>query len=101
MLRAYVVAGVVGSGPWVISISSMLLIGVVSTRLNLSPELITPFLATVTYLMATSLTLSGMLQLLFVRFIADRLFEKREEAVAPNLLGALVVTTAGSALLGG
>ncbi len=101
MLRAYVVAGVVGSGPWVISISSMLLIGVMSTRLNLSPELITPFLATITYLMATSLTLSGMLQLVFVRFIADRLFEKREDAVAPNLLGALVVTTGSSAVLGG
>lgn len=100
MLRAYVVAGIVGSGPWVISISSMLLIGVLAQSLARGPELVTPFLASVTYLMAASLTLSGFVQLLFVRFIADRLFEKREESVAPNTVGALVVTTVASAVAG-
>lgn len=100
MLRAYIVAGIVGSGPWVISISSMLLIGVLAQTLRRGPELVTPFLATVTYLMATSLTLSGFLQLVFVRFIADRLFEKKEDAVAPNLMGALVVMTITSAVIG-
>ena len=100
MLRAYVVAGMVGSGPWVISISSMLLIGVLAQSLNRGPELVTPFLASVTYLMAASLTLSGFLQLVFVRFIADRLFEKKDEAVSPNLMGILVLTTIVSAIIG-
>lgn len=100
VLRAYVVAGIVGSGPWVISISSMLLIGVLARTLSRHYELVTPFLATVTYLMATSLTLSGAMQLVFVRFIADRLFEKREDAVAPNLMGALLVTTVVSGTVG-
>jgi polysaccharide biosynthesis protein PelG len=100
IVRAYVVAGIVGSGPWVISISSMLLIGFLAQSLRRGPELVTPFLASVTYLMAASLTLSGFLQLVFVRFIADRLFEKREDAVAPNTMGALVVTTVVSAVVG-
>lgn len=100
ILRAYVIAGIVGSGPWVISISSMLLIGFLAQSLRRGPELVTPFLASVTYLMAASLTLSGFLQLVFVRFVADRLFEKRPEVVAPNTMGALLVTTAVSALLG-
>ena len=99
VLRAYFLAGMVGSGPWIISISSMLVIGVLTGSTG-DGEAVTPFLATVTYLMACSLTLSGALQLLFVRFVADRLFEKREEAVAPNLLGALLVTTLVSGISG-
>ncbi len=99
VLRAYFLAGMVGSGPWVISISSMLFIGALANAPG-HEEAVTPFLATVTYLMACSLTLSGLLQLLFVRFVADRLFEEREDAVAPNLLGALLVTTAASGLCG-
>jgi len=93
VLRAYFVAGAIGSGPWIISIGSMLLIGTLAQLTRRGVELVTPFLATVTYLMAGSLVVSGLLQLLFVRFVADRLFEKREDAVAPNLLGALLLTT--------
>lgn len=99
VLRAYLLAGVVGSGPWIISISSMLFIGAL-TESGGHGDTVTPFLATVTYLMACSLTLSGLLQLLFVRFAADRLFEKREDAIAPNVLGALLVTTAASGIVG-
>ena len=51
-LRAYALAGVVGSGPWVISIGSMLLIGTLTRGRGYGLELVTPFLATVTYLMA-------------------------------------------------
>lgn len=97
MLRAYLVAGIVGSGPWVISIGSMLLIGTLTQMRGTGEDLITPFLATVTYVMATSLTLSGFVQLVFVRFVADRLFEKKTADVAPNALGALLVTTVLSA----
>jgi len=100
MARAYVVAGMVGSGPWIISIGSMLFIAAIVNAGGHHSELVTPFLATVTYLMATSLTLSGFLQLVFVRFIADRLYEKKEDAVAPNLLGALLVMTLGAGTLG-
>lgn len=100
VLRAYLLAGMVGSGPWLISVSSMLFIGVLTQSNGHGAGTVTPFLATVTYLMACSLTLSGLLQLLFVRFIADRLFEKRDDAVAPNLLGALLVTTLVSGACG-
>jgi len=100
ILRAYLLAGVVGSGPWVISISSMLLIGLLAPTLGTKSDVVTPFLATVTYLMAGSLTISGLLQLLFVRFVADRLFEKKSEAVAPNTIGAVIVTTLASGVFG-
>ncbi|MBK7396664.1 MAG: exopolysaccharide Pel transporter PelG [Myxococcales bacterium] len=96
---AYLLAGVIGSGPWVVSICSMLLIGTLSPAFGAKGEGMSHFLATVTQLMAASLVPSGLLQLMFTRFIADRTFEEDEEAVVPNLFGALLVTTLGSALV--
>jgi polysaccharide biosynthesis protein PelG len=100
LLRAYVVAGIIGSGPWIISICTMLLIAFFSERTTRDASLITPFLATVTHLMATSLVVSGFLQLMFTRFVADRLFEKKETGVTPNVIGALLLTTLFSGALG-
>lgn len=100
LIRAYVAAGVIGSGPWIISICSMLLIGMLTQRLGLGgSEVVTPFLATVTHLMATSLIVSGLVQLMFTRFVADRLFEKKEGVVSPNVVGILLTTTVVSGAL--
>lgn len=96
---AYLLAGVIGSGPWVVSICSMLLIGTLSPAFGATGEGMSHFLATVTQLMAASLVLSGVLQLMFTRFIADRTFENDEDAVVPNLFGALLFTTIVSALV--
>ncbi len=43
--------------------------------------------------MAGSLILTGALQLLFSRFVADQIYTRHPEAVLPNLLGALTLTT--------
>jgi polysaccharide biosynthesis protein PelG len=99
VLKAYVVAGIIGSGPWIISIGSMLFIGLYTEAVRGPTGVVTQFLATVTHLMAVSLIASGLIQLLFVRFIADRLFEKNEAAVAPNVLGVLVVATLAGGII--
>lgn len=101
VLRAYVVAGVIGSGPWLVSIGSMIVIGVYTQTRGGDDRVATQFMATVTHLMAASLVTSGAMQLVFVRFIADRLFEKNRAAVAPNTLGALLVVTLVSGTIGG
>jgi uncharacterized membrane protein len=100
VLGAYVVAGVIGSGPWLISIGSMFFIGLWTQAAHGEEQSVTQLLATVTHLMAVSLVASGAMQLVFVRFIADRLFEKDDKAVAPNVLGALLVSTLASGALG-
>jgi polysaccharide biosynthesis protein PelG len=98
LLRAYGYAGLISSGPWVLSILGVMGIGLAS--LGRVPALaIRQFLVSVTYLMASSLVLTGLLQLLLTRFVADRLFEKREDAVLPNFFGALALTTAGAGLV--
>lgn len=100
LLRAYAVAAVIGSGPWLISMGSMLFIGLYTEHLGRSQDVVTLFLGVVTHLMALSLIIAGLVQLVFVRFVADQLFAGRKEEVAPNTLGALGVTTALGVLVG-
>ena len=98
LIRAYGYAGVISSGPWVLSILGVMGIGIFSVN-RVASLAVRQFLVSVTYLMAVSLILTGFLQLMFTRFIADRLYEKDEEAVLPNLFGALATTTVASGTL--
>ncbi len=100
IIRAYSYAGVIGSGPWVLSILCVMLIGVLSIGRVLPQKLIVQYLVSVTHLMAASLIVTSPLQLLFTRFISDRLFEKRDKVVLPNLLGALLLATLVSGMMG-
>jgi polysaccharide biosynthesis protein PelG len=100
IIRAYGYAGVISSGPWVLSILSVMLIGVLSIGQVIPKTLIVQYLISVTYLMAASLIITGPLQLMLTRFISDRLFEKRRQAVLPNLFGALLLTTLVTGTLG-
>lgn len=99
-LHAYVYAGLISSGPWVLSILSVMLVGVISLGLIVPEVLIRQFLITVTYLMAFSLILTGGLQLFFTRFVSDRLFERKYDVILPNLVGVLLLVTVGSGVLG-
>lgn len=100
VIRAYGYAGVISSGPWVLSILSVMLIGIVSVGQVIPQTLIVQYLVSVTYLMAASLIATAPLQLMLTRFISDRLFEKRHLAVLPNLFGALLLTTFFTGVLG-
>jgi len=100
LLRAYTYAGIISSGPWVLSIMGVMAIGVLSLGIVVPSSMIVQFLVSVTYLMALSLVLTSTLQLTFTRFVADRLFENKHQLVLPNLLGALTLTTLVSSLLG-
>lgn len=93
MIKAYSVAGIVGSGPWVICIVGTLLIGLLARPRVDDPEQLGVFLASVTSLTAVSLMFSGATQVALARFISDRIFEERTERVLPNLVGALMLNT--------
>jgi uncharacterized membrane protein len=98
LIRGYGYAGLISSGPWVFSIVGVLLIGVLRAGGGLAGRT-DAFLVAITYLMATSLILTGALQLFFSRFVADREFDKRHDDVLPNLVGALALTTVVSGSL--
>ena len=99
LVRAYAYAGIISSGPWVLSILGVMGIGLLSVGPVPALE-VRQFLVAVTYLMAGSLILTGALQLTFTRFIADRLFDNAERSVLPNLMGALTLTVAAAGSLG-
>jgi len=100
IFTAYTYAGIIGSGPWILSILGVLIIGLMSVTLNVPHVLITQFQVTITHLMAMSLILTGFLQLGFTRYIADRLFEKNTDAILPNFIGSIFITTLISGIVG-
>jgi uncharacterized membrane protein len=51
------------------------------------------FLVSVTALMSASLILTSPLQLMFSRFVADRVYARRDDEILPNVLGALTLVT--------
>lgn len=93
LLRAYTYAGIISSGPWILSIVGILLIGILSLPFVIPGSLITQFQVSVTYLIAISLILTGPLQLAFTRFTSDRLFEKRDDLILPNYHAVSLVMT--------
>jgi uncharacterized membrane protein len=100
LLQAYTFAGVIGSGPWVLSIIGILIIGLLSSTVDVPSFLVTQFQTSVTYLIASSLIYTGGVQLAFTRFVSDRLFEKRNELVMPNLNGLLMLVIISASALG-
>ncbi len=98
-LKAYGFAGLISAGPWVLSILGVMLIGIVAISQKVGGQEVEQFTTSVTWIMGTSLILSGFLQLVFTRYIADRLFEGRDHLINPNLFGALLLTTAISGIL--
>lgn len=100
VLQAYLYASVIGSGPWVLSIVGILVIGLMSSAVNAPGLMVTQFQVSVTYLIAASLILTGFVQLSFTRFIADRLYSKQDAIVLPNFNGVTLVVTATSGGLG-
>jgi uncharacterized membrane protein len=100
LLGAYGYAGIIGSGPWVLSIVGILAVGLL-TAASVEPSVaVTQFQVTVTYLIAASLIVTGPLQLSFTRFVADRLFEKKSDLVLPNFHAMLLTVTWVSGALG-
>jgi len=100
LLQAYSFAAVISSGPWVLSIVGMLVIGVLSTAVVVPEFLIVQFQVSVTYVIACSLIFTGICQLALTRFTADRLFEHRLSVVLPNLHAVVLAVSVIGGTLG-
>lgn len=100
LLQAYSYAAVISSGPWILSIVGILIIGILSYSMVVPAILITQFQVSVTYVIAVSLVFTGPFQLAFTRFAADRLFEKNDAVVLPNFHAVALTVTAVGGVLG-
>lgn len=99
LLQAYTFAGIISSGPWVLSIVGIMLIGLFSLGLAGPQGAIVQFQVTVTYLFLISLIATGVVQLSFTRFVADRIFAKDEAAILPNFNGLILVAVSLSVVV--
>lgn len=100
LLEAYGLAGIISSGPWVLSVLGVMLIGIISFSFAIAGSEIIQFLVSVTYLMAISLILSGLFQHVFTRWVADRLYTGDNQLILPNLMGVIWLSTLLSFSLG-
>ncbi len=80
------------SGNWLIAILSVVVFSLIAVGFAKDPKIPEIYQVYITYAVALSLIFSGPLQLMFTRFVADRLFEKKDERVLPNFFGALVLS---------
>jgi len=93
LLQAYGYAGVLSAGPWVISILAILGVGFIQAFTHGKAGDVIHFQVIVTYAFALAATLifSGFLQLPFTRYIADILYEGREDEVLSAYFGLTLV----------
>jgi uncharacterized membrane protein len=100
IFQAYGYSGVVSSGPWILSIIGILIVGIYSAG-AVSPAIaVVQFQVSITYLFMASLVLTGLVQLAYTRYIADRLFENRVDLVTPTFNGLLMIVVVASGLAG-
>lgn len=92
-MSAYFYAGLISSGPFVLSILGILLIGLLTSSVVEPPYKVVQFQVSVTYLIAFSLILSGAFQLAFTRFMSDCLFRKQNDLVLPCYNGVCLTLT--------
>jgi len=99
-MKAYGFAGLISAGPWVLSILGVMLIGIVAVSSKVGGVEVKQFTTSVTWIMGASLSLTGLLQLVFTRFVADRLFEGKDHIINSNLFGAILLTSVVSVVIG-
>ena len=100
ILQAYGYSGIVSSGPWVLSIIGILIVGIYSMTVVVPPLAVVQFQVSITYQFMASLILTGFVQLAYTRYIADRLFEGRSDLVTQTFNGLLMVVTVASGIVG-
>lgn len=83
VFRAYLYAALISSGPLVLSIASLSLLGLAIAAFR-GPDL-TLFFSSVTFIYSTSMILTGAMQLVLVRCVADAEFTGHREHVWPLL----------------
>ncbi|MCF3651882.1 exopolysaccharide Pel transporter PelG [Synoicihabitans lomoniglobus] len=98
-MQAYGYAALVGSGPWVLSMMTLGLLGVALRATQAEAEL-DQFFVAVTHVFAFTLIATGPLQMILSRYAADRAFAREESRVFPSYLGALIVVMGGGGIIG-
>ena len=97
-IRGYLYAAVISSGPWLISVIALSLLGIISASF-LSTQATTLFAATITHTFAISLISTGVIQMAVTRYLADQMYLGRTEALSPTFVTVLTLSSAAQFVL--
>lgn len=100
LARAYFYAGLISSGPWIISIASIALLYWWLTPVFTQAQR-TLFTSAITHAYALGLIVTGPLQLVVTRYASDRLSLRQPLDVLPSCVGALLLSGLLSLATGG
>jgi polysaccharide biosynthesis protein PelG len=98
-LGAYASAAIISAGPWMISIISLMVLTYLLHQ-TMDGDTIRLFNSCVTHAYAIALIITGPLQLLLTRYVADQISMKDQGKVFPSFCGGLILTTLISAVIG-
>ena len=91
LTKVYGYSAILSSGPWIISIVAIVLVGFINLANLGETSDAFRFQVVITYAiaLASSLIITGILQLPFTRFVADLIFTHREDEILPSYFGAI------------
>ncbi|RLA79888.1 MAG: hypothetical protein DRG78_12025 [Epsilonproteobacteria bacterium] len=91
LAKVYGYSAILSSGPWVISIIAIVLVGFINIANLGEMSEASKFQVVITYAiaLASSLIITGILQLPFTRYVADLIFNHREDEILPSYFGAI------------
>ena len=96
LTKVYGYSAILSSGPWVISILAIVLVGFINLANLGEISDAFRFQVVITYAiaLASSLIITGILQLPFTRYIADLIFNNKEDEILPSYFGAIFLAWA-------
>jgi uncharacterized membrane protein len=92
VIRGYLYAAVISSGPWLLAIITLSMLGVISIGF-LPQEARDLFAATTTHAFAISLITIGLIQMLVTRYLADRMYVNDTAVIVPTYVAVLVLSS--------
>lgn len=96
LAKVYGYSAILSSGPWVVSIVAIILVGFINIANYGADSDVYRFQVVITYAiaLASSLIITGILQLPFTRYVADLIFKNRENEILPSYFGAIFLSWA-------
>ncbi|MFK7739475.1 MAG: exopolysaccharide Pel transporter PelG [Planctomycetota bacterium] len=97
-LRAYVAAGMISAGPWVVTMMTLLLVRYVAGWMP--DQMVEGFLSIVGWTFAASLISVGGVQMAATRYLADALYSGDYRALLPSFATCMIVVAAIQTMTG-
>ena len=93
LAKVYGYSALLSSGPWVISIIAIILVGFINIALtgDGANGVQDQILITYAVILASSMIVTGIIQLPFTRYVANMIFANREDEVLPAYFGTLMM----------